>query len=318
MNAITNASTNALQPRFAFIIISYNTLALTRAGLASIRQYAGGIRHEVIVADNGSGDGSACVLQQEFPEAQVLELGQNFGFAGAANRAACLATAPWLIIFNSDAELLAGTMAKVEDLLARYPDIRILGGQLLNPDGSLQRSVWTRRSSWRFEDQHQNVEIMEVEGVIGAFMVIHHDLWQRLGGMDEDFFFYYEESDFFRRAREEGAAVHWSPNVRVLHHRGGSASRVNLRSKVEFYRSQDHFYRKYLPPLRYRAFRTAKVAGIVFNTVGNLLLCCLTLGLLEKTRNRLRGYAHLLHWRLRGSPAGWGLRNGDRDGEEPR
>jgi N-acetylglucosaminyl-diphospho-decaprenol L-rhamnosyltransferase len=317
MKNICDASTDAHRPRFAFIIISYNTAALTRAGLASIRRYAAGIPHEVIVADNGSSDGSAITLPQEFPEAQVLALGQNLGFAGAANRAVCLATAPWLVLFNSDVELLADTMAKLEDLLARHPNIRILGGQLLNPDGSLQRSIWTKRSSWRFEDKHQNVELMEVDGIIGAFMVIHHELWRQLGGMDEDFFLYYEETDFFWRARKEGAAIHWSPHVRVLHHRGGSTDRVNLRSKVEFCRSQDRFNRKYLPPLRYRAFRTIKVVSIAFNAASNFLLCGLTLGLLKKTRNRLRWYAHLLHWRLRGSPAEWGLRNGGRNGDGP-
>jgi len=269
------------------------------------------------VADNGSSDGSAITLPQEFPEAQVLALGQNLGFAGAANRAVYLATAPWLILFNSDVELLADTMAKLEDLLARHPNIRILGGQLLNPDGSLQRSVWTKRSSWRFEGKHQNVELMEVAGIIGAFMVIHHELWRQLGGMDEDFFLYYEETDFFWRARKEGAAVHWSPHVRVLHHRGGSTDRVNLRSKVEFCRSQDRFNRKYLPPLRYRAFRAIKGVSIAFNAASNFLLCGLTLGLLKKTRNRLRWYAHLLHWRLRGSPAEWGLRSGGRNGDGP-
>jgi GT2 family glycosyltransferase len=318
MKNICDTSTDAHRPRFTFIIISYNTAALTRAGLSSIRQYAAGVPHEVIVADNGSSDGSALTLQQEFPEAQVLALGQNFGFAGAANRAVCLATAPWLILFNSDVELLADTMAKLEDLLARHPNTRILGGQLLNPDGSLQRSVWTKRSSWRSEDKHQNVELVEAEGIIGAFVVIHHELWQRLGGMDEDFFLYYEETDFFWRARKEGAAVIWSPQVRVLHHRGGSTGRVNLRSKVEFCRSQDRFNRKYLPPLRYWAFRTVKVASIAFNTAGNFLLCVLTMGLLKKTRNRLRWYSHLLHWRLRGSPAEWGLSNRSPNGDRPR
>ena len=308
MKNICDAPTDAHRPRFAFVIISYNTLALTRAGLASIRQYAAGIPHEVIVADNGSSDGSAFTLRQEFPEAQVLALGRNFGFAGAANRAVCFATAPWLILFNSDAELLADTMAKLEDLLARHPNTRILGGQLLNPDGSLQRSAWTKRFSGRFEDKHQSVELIEVEGIIGAFTVIHHELWQQLGGMDEDFFLYYEETDFFRRARKKGVAVNWSPRVRVLHHRGGSTGRVNLPSKVEFCLSQDLFNRKYLPPVHYWAFRTIKVAGIAFNATSNFLLCGLTLGRHRTTRNRLRWYAHLLHWRFRGSPVEWGLR----------
>ena len=201
-------------------------------------------------------------------------------------------------------------MAKLEDLLARHPSTRILGGQLLNPDGSLQRSAWTKRFSWRFEDKHQNVELMEVEGIIGAFTIIHHELWQQLGGMDEDFFLYYEETDFFRRARGKRRSGQLEPSHRVLHHRGGSAGRVNLQSKVEFCLSQDRFNRKYLPPVRYWAFRTIKVASLAFNAASNFLLCGLTLGRLKTTRNRLRWYAHLLHWRLRGSPAEWGLRNG--------
>ncbi|MBI5384608.1 MAG: glycosyltransferase family 2 protein [Verrucomicrobia bacterium] len=302
-------------PRYCFIVVSYNTLSLTRAALASIRQHAAGFPHEVIVADNGSSDGSASTLPQEFPQAQVLALGQNYGFAGATNRATRLACAPWLVMFNSDAELLPETMSNVEDLLARHPNIDILGGQLLNSNGSLQRSVAIERSPRRFEQQHQDIELVEVDGIVGAFMVIRHDLWRRLEGMDDGFFLYYEETDFCWRARQLGKTVHWSPRIRVLHHRGRSTGQVSLRAKVEFCRSHDRFSRKHLLPLRYWVFRVTNLASLAFNTAGNLFLCGLTLGLHPKIRSRLRWYSHLLNWRWRGCPAEWGLTTQGRPGQ---
>jgi N-acetylglucosaminyl-diphospho-decaprenol L-rhamnosyltransferase len=259
------------------------------------------------VADNGSADGSASTLAREFPEAQVLALGQNLGFAAATNRATQLARAPWLVMFNSDAEVQPDTMAQVEDLLARHPDVDVLGGQLLNSDGSLQRSTMPRGSPKRFEHRNQHVELVKVDGIVGAFMVIRHALWRQLGGMDEGFFLYCEETDFCWRARKAGRAVHWSPRVRVRHHRGSSAGQVNLRSKVEFCRSLDRFNRKHRSPWRYRAFQATTLASLIFNSVGNLALCGLTLGLHRRSRGRLRWYSHLLNWKLRGSPPGWGL-----------
>ncbi len=108
-------------PRFSFIIVSYNTLSLTRNAIASICRYAGGAVHEIIVVDNGSTDNSVAVLRGEFPHLRLIELGCNRGFAAANNAGARVARGEWLILLNSDAELLAASLPEVDRLLTQHP-----------------------------------------------------------------------------------------------------------------------------------------------------------------------------------------------------
>ena len=128
-------------PGFSFIIVSYNTLSLTRAAIASIAKHSATFSHEVILVDNHSTDGSVAALRQEFPGVKIIELEENHGFAAANNAGAKIATGAWLVLMNSDAELLADTMPVVNDLLRRNPALDMLGGQLIFPDGSLQTSA---------------------------------------------------------------------------------------------------------------------------------------------------------------------------------
>jgi len=295
-------------PRFSFIIVSYNTLSLTRNAIASICRYAGGAVHEIIVVDNGSTDNSVAVLRGEFPHLRLIELGCNRGFAAANNAGARVARGEWLILLNSDAELLAASLPEVDRLLTQHPQIDVLGAQLLNADGSLQGSVFNERRTFRFEERHQQRELVQVLGIVGAFMVIRHALWQRLGGMDEEYFFYFEEADFCRRATDAGAVVRWSPRVRVTHHRGGSVGRSNSRAQIEYWRGKHLYWRKSRPPVAYRLLCARALLGVLFNFAGNSLLCLLALGRSRKILNRFRSYALILAWHCRGCPAGWGLR----------
>ena len=58
---------------------------------------------EIVVADNGSRDGSLALLRTEHPHVRTLALGRNLGFAGGANRGVRATTAPWVCVLNSDA-----------------------------------------------------------------------------------------------------------------------------------------------------------------------------------------------------------------------
>ncbi len=176
----------AARPRFSFIIVSYNTLPLTRAAISSIAKYASQFPYEVILADNHSTDNSVAALRQEFADLKIITFEENRGFAAANNAGAKIADGEWLILMNSDAELFADTMSSVDDLLCRHPELDVLGGQLLNPDGSLQTSAAGLLNCHR--DRNEQRELITVSGIVGAFMVIHRELWRKLNGMDEGFF----------------------------------------------------------------------------------------------------------------------------------
>jgi len=293
-------------PRFSFLIVSYNTLPLTRAAIASVEKYAAAFPHEVILVDNHSTDGTVAVLRREFPQLPIIALEENRGFAAANNTGAKIASGEWLVLMNSDAELLADTMAVVDGLLRRNPTLDVLGGQLVFPDGSLQTSAAGVQKRQHHEND-QN-ELMPVTGIVGAFMVIRRELWRKLNGMDEGFFFYGEESDFCTRAIQAGAVLRWSPRFRVMHHRSGSSKKVNLRADVEFWESQHYMWRRDMAEPEYRAQVRRWSFRFFCRVVWYFSLALLSLFLLPSLTGRLRKYFHLLRWHWCGCPAGWGLR----------
>jgi GT2 family glycosyltransferase len=258
--------------------------------------------------DNCSTVGSVTKLQQEFPGLKIIALDQNRGFAAANNAGAKIAEGEWLILMNSDAELFPDTVSSLDDLLRRHPEIEVLGGRLINPDGTLQTSVILNHWNFRFEERRKRDELVEVPGIVGAFMVIRRELWRTLGGMDEGFFLYGEETDFCRRATNSGAVVRWSPRFRVMHHRGSSVAGANLRAAVEFWSSAHHSWRKEMSARRYRFKVRRMTAVFTFRVAWYFLLALLTGFLFRQFTGRLRTYTHLLKWHWRGCPAGWGLR----------
>ena len=293
-------------PRFSFLIVSYNTLPLTRAAIASVEKFTAAFPHEVILVDNHSTDGSVAALRGEFPLLKIIALEENRGFAAANNAGAKIASGDWLVLMNSDAELLADTLAVVDGLLRQNPELDVLGGQLIFPDGSLQTSAAGVQK--RQHDENEQNELIPVTGIVGAFMVIHRELWFRLNGMDEGFFFYGEESDFCTRAIQAGAVLRWSQRFQVLHHRSGSSKKVNLRADIEFWESQHHSWRKTMSETEFRCHFRRWMYRFFLRVIWYFSLSLLSLFLLPSLTGRLRKYFHLLQWHWRGCPAGWGLR----------
>jgi GT2 family glycosyltransferase len=295
-------------PDFSFLIVHYRTLALTRAAILSISRHSSQFHSQIIVIDNHSGDGSAEQLHREFPDLEFILRPNNGGYPVGCNAGAKLARAPWLVLLNSDAELMAETMQEAARLVHSDPNIGILGGQLLNTDGSLQNSVQVKQR--HFEEKNQHLELVDVPGVVGAFMMIRKDLWDKLGGMDENFFFFFEESDLCRRAAALGARVVWSPKVRTIHHLSKSVSGLDaqLRSRIEFWKSCYYFQRKHLSAFGYGFWALTNILRLCVNLFSHLIAMLFTFGLSHSVRRRFRVYSHCARWHLRGRPASWGFK----------
>ena len=146
-------------PDLSVAVVSYNTRDLLRACLASLgaRQAEGEARLEIIVADNGSTDGSPALVRTEFPAVRLIETGGNVGFGRANNLALLNARGRYFCLLNSDAEALPGALAKTMAFLDAHPDVGLAGGQLLWPDGRPQTSwgsdptlagVWQEQTFW--------------------------------------------------------------------------------------------------------------------------------------------------------------------------
>ena len=146
-------------PDISVAVVSYNTCGLLRACLRSLtdRQAAGEAVLEIIVADNGSTDGSAGMVRAEFPSVRWIDTGSNLGFGRANNLALQSAQGRAFCLLNSDAEVLPGALSSALHALESGPKIGLVGGQLLWPDGQEQashgvdptlRGVWEEQIFW--------------------------------------------------------------------------------------------------------------------------------------------------------------------------
>ena len=87
---------------------------------------------EVIVADNGSTDGSVELLGREFPTVTLLRMDRNYGFAGGYDRALERIEADYYILLNSDVETPAGWLEPLLECLDRNPDVAVVSPKLIS------------------------------------------------------------------------------------------------------------------------------------------------------------------------------------------
>ncbi len=230
-------------PDISVAVVSYNTRDLLRACLRSLqaRQAEGEAALEVIVADNGSRDGSAEMVRAEFPAVRLVEAGGNVGFGRANNAALQGARGRCVCLVNSDAEVLPGALSASLAYLDAHPDVGLAGGQLLWPDGRLQTS-WGDDPTLAGVFREQTFlgvlpgELRraapgplangprDVDQICGAFMLIRRDAWRQVGGFDPHYFMYNEDVDLNVRLRRAGWRVVFLPQARITHHLGASSS----------------------------------------------------------------------------------------------
>jgi hypothetical protein len=226
----------------AVAVISYNTRELLRQCLASV--FADGAGN-VVVADNGSTDGSVDMLRTEYRQAHVFVDRSNPGYGSASNAAITLCRSEYVLLLNSDTVLVPGALRALCDYLDANPRVAIVGPRLRNPDGTLQRSLhqfptplvtlldysWVGRvvglvpglrKLYVASDSHENAR--RIPWVTGAALAIRKSAFQEVGGFDPSFFMYYEEVDLSYRLYRAGWETHFTPSAEVMHVGGASTS----------------------------------------------------------------------------------------------
>lgn len=201
---------------------------------------------EIIHADNG-GDLDMAALAGKFPTVRQIANPVNFGFAVGMNRAVAQSAGEWIGLINPDAFVDAGWLEAMKAAIAKYPDVKLFtslqrdAGHPDRLDGAGDALTFFG-FPYRAGIGHKvpaDMEIAEVFAPCGAAMLIRRDLWEQLGGFDEDFFCYCEDADLGFRARLLGERCLFVPDAIVSH--VGSAS-LGVRSDFALY----HGYRNRL------------------------------------------------------------------------
>ena len=239
-------------PDASVVVVTHNALPWIEPSLQSVRD------EEVVVVDNGSTDGTPDVVRELMPEARVIEQA-NVGLAAGWNRGIAATSGRYVLILNADAWLTEGSLQRLVAFADEHPDAAIVGPRLLNPDGSLQRSVRGFPTLWRLATEYlflrklaprsralnafyaggfAHDEVREAEFVMGACMLVRREAIDQVGPLDEAFFLFSEEVDWAYRFREAGWKVLFFPGAECVHvggaAHGGRLFKENVRGHLRF------------------------------------------------------------------------------------
>lgn len=223
----------------AVIILNWNGENFLREFLPSVIKYTPQELARVIVADNGSTDGSLELLHQEFPTVEVLQFDKNYGFTGGYNRAiAAIEDVEYILLLNSDVVV---TEHYLEPLIARLDSNATIGA------AQPKIKAYKNRDSFEYagaaggfidylgfpycrgrllsnleRDYGQYDQECDIFWASGAAMFIRRNLYLSLGGFDEDYFAHMEEIDLCWRIHNDGYKVVAAPQSTIYHLGGGT------------------------------------------------------------------------------------------------
>jgi N-acetylglucosaminyl-diphospho-decaprenol L-rhamnosyltransferase len=238
--------------------VTYNAAPWIERSLESLR----GTEAELIVVDNGSSDGTVELVRERFPEARLVEH-ENRGFGAGNNAGMRLGSGRYFLLLNPDAWLTGDALEQLVAFADEHPEAGVVGPKLLNPDGTLQRSVRGYPTPWRIATEyfflrklaprsrllnaffgagfdHESVRTAEFLG--GACLLVRREAVDSIGGFDEDFFLMSEEVDWCYRFRQAGWDVLFYPGAEVVHVIGASHNPALFK---EIVRGHLRFLRKH-------------------------------------------------------------------------
>jgi len=247
----------------AVVILNWNGKKFLETYLPSLTQNTDRENAFIVVADNGSTDGSVEWMEVNYPDIRVIEFDKNWGFTGGYNRAFNEIDADYYVLLNSDIEVTPGWLDNLLSFMEDNPDVGICQPKVLAmhdktsfeyagaAGGFIDRYGYPfcrgRIFSKVEKDHGQYDKPMEVFWATGACLMIRSSLYHHLGGLDESFFAHMEEIDLCWRAKLLGYEV-WCVPSSVVYHVGGGTLPNNSPNKLYFnYRNNLLMLYKNLP-----------------------------------------------------------------------
>jgi GT2 family glycosyltransferase len=252
-----------MTPQVNVIILNWNGEKLLREYLPEVIANTDSDIARVIVADNGSTDGSISLLESEFSEVCLWKFDRNYGFAEGYNRALEMSDTPYTILLNSDVAPAKGWVNPLLDYMERNADVGACQPKLLSrmePDkfeyagaagGFLDRNGYPYCRGRIFAtcetDHGQYDDVMDIFWATGAALMIRTDLYRKAGGLDARFFAHMEEIDLCWRVLLAGYRIVAVPSAVVYHLGGGSLPASNPRKTYLNFRNNLLMLHKNLP-----------------------------------------------------------------------
>ncbi|MBP9691633.1 glycosyltransferase family 2 protein [Candidatus Woesebacteria bacterium] len=254
-------NSNKTELELSIIILSYNTSQLTKETLESIfvTTQLSPESFEVIVLDNASSDDSVETikeLQSRHASIRLMESKVNLGFSKGNNTAVREAKGTYLLFLNSDIVVQKRGVDNLYAFIKDHPNAAFAGGKLLNADMSPQSScgpfyslpvvfgaLFLRGDYWGLT-RYSPDSVKQVDWVSGACLMTTSNVFESVGGFDEDIFMYMEEIDLLYRAQKKNLKTFFVPDARFIH-LGSASSKGRTFPIIQVYRGFLYFYKKH-------------------------------------------------------------------------
>ncbi len=258
--------------------VTWNSAGVLPGFLAAIPDAVVGLgSHELVIADNASTDSTLSVAARLAPDARVVRLEGNRGYAAGINAALCEAEpSRAVLVCNPDVRFQSGCVGRLYQALASDTRIGITVPRLLESDGRLAPSLRREPTVMRalgeallggdragrvpalgevIHDPGAYRESRNVDWASGAVMLLSRECLRRTGPWDESFFLYSEETDFALRARDAGFLIRYVPEAVAVHIGGAQVSSPPLWALAV--RNRIRLFGRRHGPVRTEAFRAA-------------------------------------------------------------
>ncbi len=252
--------------QLSVIILNYNVRYFLEQCVLSVQKALEGVDGEIIVIDNHSSDDSCSMMKQRFPNVQLIENSTNFGFPKGNNIGVAQAKGDYICILNPDTVVAEDTFTKVLAFAEKQNNLGIIGCKLIDGTGNfLPESKRGIPTPWvaftkifslfkgfpksklfnQYYAQHLSEnQTGKVEILVGAFMVMQRELYNEIGGFDENCFMYSDDIDLSYSVLLKGKSNYYFHETSVIHYKGESTVKDETYMK-RFQEAMNFFYKKH-------------------------------------------------------------------------
>jgi GT2 family glycosyltransferase len=250
--------------QLSVIILNYNVRHFLELCVLSVQNAIQNIDAEIIVVDNNSQDDSFAMMKKRFPNVKLIENKENSGFPKGNNIGVAAAQGEYICILNPDTVVAEDTFTKVLAFAKKQKELGIVGVKLIDGTGNFlpesKRGIPTPfvaftkitglykifpRTFGEYYAQYLSEnETGKVEILVGAFMLMKRDLYNEIGGFDENCFMYSDDIDLSYMALKKGKSNFYFHETSVIHYKGESTVKDGTYMN-RFQEAMNFFYKKH-------------------------------------------------------------------------
>lgn len=264
-----HATTNVVifvSMRLSVVILNYNVSYFLEQCILSVQSAIANLDAEIIVVDNNSSDNSVSMIQEKFPNLKFIPNKENVGFPKGNNIAVDFSEGNYVCILNPDTVVAEDTFVKLLHFAESKKNLGIVGCRLIDGAGNfLPESKRGTPTPWvaitkvlglykyfptnlafnQYYAQHVGeFEVEKVDILVGAFMFLKKEVYQELGGFDENCFMYSDDIDLSYMSLKANLDNYYFPETTVIHYKGESTIKDYTYMK-RFQEAMEFFYTKH-------------------------------------------------------------------------